>query len=260
MNLRETQAALQRFILTQDDAAVDVVTGDDRLSGPDRLGIYAYAYISRLVESLQQTYPALARVLGDEQFARTAQAYVRENPSRVTSIRYYGRTFPEYLDNRANESVDAMLADLARWEWALAAAFDGPDSVALPSSDLGRVAADRWPALCLRLSGSLQRVTLQTNAVDWWRFAAQDAPQPEAADDTAATEWAIWRSDLKTSFRSLAVDEAWMLDVALRGASFSELCAGLVQFAGDNDAPLRAATLLKSWSVAGWVTGLEFLE
>ena len=173
MNLRETQAALQGFILTQDDAPVDVVTGDDRLSGPDRLGIYAYAYLSRLVESLQQTYPAMARVLGDEQFARTARAYVRDNPSRVTSIRYYGHSFPDYLDNRATESVDAMLADLARWEWALAAAFDGPDSVALPLSESGR---SRGGPLASTLSASVRYAAAGDPADERSRMVALRCP------------------------------------------------------------------------------------
>jgi hypothetical protein len=260
MNLRETQAALQRSILAQGDAITGLVAGDERLSAADRLGIYAYAYESRLIEALQQTYPALARALGDEQFGSTARAFIREHPSRVASIRYFGRGLAEFLHDRASEPADAMLADLVRWEWALSAAFDGPDADALPVTALSDVPADHWPGLCLRMPGSLQRVALQTNAIDWWRFAVQDAVQPAAAIVTAATQWVVWRSGLATSFRSLPADEAWMLDAALRGSPFADLCAGLVEFAGDADAAPRAAMLLKSWCAAGWVVGLDFVE
>jgi hypothetical protein len=199
-------------------------------------------------------------VLGDERFARTARAFIHEHPSRVPSIRYFGRGLAEFLDDRASEPADAMLADLARWEWALSAAFDGPDADALPVTALASLPAGRWPALCLRMPGSLQRVALQTNAVDWWRFAVQDAVQPAAAIVTAATQWVVWRSGLATSFRSLPADEAWMLDAALRGSPFADLCAGLAEFAGVTDAARRAAMLLKSWWTAGWVVGLDFVE
>lgn len=259
MDLRQTQAALQRFILVHDDAIRSVVTGDERLSAGERLEIYAYAYESRLIESLQQTYPALAQVLGCERFADTARMFVHEQPSRVASIRYYGRGLADFLDARATDPAGAMLADLARWEWALSAAFDGPDTEALPDAALAEIPADRWPGLCLRMPGSLQRVTLQTNAVAWWRFAIQDAAQPAEAVMAPSTEWVIWRSGLATSFRSLPADEASMLAAALRGAPFADLCAGLVEFGGDENSPLRAATLLKSWWTAGWVVGLDFV-
>lgn len=260
MDLRETQAALQRFILNRDDAVVGAVTGDERLSALDRLGIYAYAYVSRLIESLQQTYPAVAHVLGDDRFADTARAFIQEHPSRVASIRYFGRTFADFLGERATDPAGAMLADLAHWEWALTAAFDGPDAEALALSALAEVPSDRWPGLCLRVHGALQRVSLQTNAVEWWRFAVQHGVPPESTCVTSHTEWVIWRSGLTTSFRSLPADEAWMLDAALRGRPFADLCGGLVQFAGNEASALRAATLLKSWWTAGWVVGFDFLE
>jgi hypothetical protein len=258
-DLRQTQTALQRFILAQDDAIRSIVTGDERLSAGQRLGIYAYAYESRLIESLQQTYPALAQVMGDERFVDTARAFVHQHPSRVASIRYFGRGLAEFLDVRATEPAGAMLADLARWEWTLSAAFDGPDASALPDTALGGVPADRWPGVCLRMPGSLQRVSLQTNAVEWWRFAIQDAAQPAAPVMTARTEWVVWRTGLATSFRSLPIDEARMLDAALRGAPFGDLCAGLVEFGEDDNSALRAATLLKTWWAAGWVVGLDFV-
>ncbi len=260
IELRRTQAAVQRFVLTQDDAATGLVTGNERLSASDRLGIYAYAYVSRLVDSLQQNFPAVAHVLGDDRFAETARAFIRRHPSRVASIRYVGRTFADFLDERATDPAGTMLADLARWEWALTAAFDGPDAEPLGPSALADVPAARWPGLCLRVHGALQRVALHTNAVEWWRFAVQDGPQPAMACVTIDTEWVIWRSGLATSFRSLPADEAWMLDTALRGAPFADLCAGLVEFASDANAAPRAATLLKSWWTAGWVVGLDFVE
>lgn len=260
MKLHETQAAFQRFILNRDDAVVGAVAGDERLSAPDRLGIYAYAYVSRLIESLQQTYPAAAHVLGDDRFADTARAFIREHPSRVASIRYYGRAFADFLGEHATDPAGEMLADLARWEWTLTAAFDGPDADALAQSALADVPADRWPGLCLRMHGSLQRVALHTNAVEWWRFAVQDGAQPATACVTADTEWVVWRSGLATSFRSLPADEVRMLDAALRGRSFASLCDGLVEFAGNDSAALRAATLLKSWWTAGWVVGFDLQE
>ncbi|HQR70738.1 MAG TPA: DNA-binding domain-containing protein [Burkholderiaceae bacterium] len=260
MNLHDIQAAFQRHVLSQDGAIVLAVAGTERLSARERLGIYSYAYVARLVESLGQSYPALQQVLGETQFETTARAFVGSHPSNVTSVRYYGREFSAFLEERATDATGAMLADLARWEWTLAAAFDGPDATPLPVHAAASVAPEDWAALQVRLHGSLQRVALSTDAVDWWRAATQEAARPATPRSTPTVEWVVWRQGLTTSFRSLAPDEAWAVDAALRGHPFGELCEGLVDFVGDEAAALRGATLLKSWLSEGWVTGLDRAE
>jgi hypothetical protein len=258
MNLRETQQALQARILAGDDRIAAAVIDDDRMSATERLGIYEFAYVARLIESLQQTYPAVLHVLGADSFRSLARAYVTESPSRVASIRYYGRTFDDFLERSTPEPANAMLGDLARWEWALTCAFDGADVTDLPLSALADIAPERWPALRLQLAAPLQRVNQNTNAVAWWRFAVQDAPQPESIVTSSHSDWAIWRSGLQTSFRSLPADEAWMLDAALRGCAFGDLCAGLVPFNDEAGAAGRAASLFKTWWLDGLVTGIHF--
>jgi hypothetical protein len=258
MDLRATQAALQARILTGDDAVAALIDDDERTSRNERLGIYAFAYSARLVESLQQTYPAVLHVLGADAFSQMAHAYIAGNPSRVASIRYYGRTFAGFLERELSEPGGLMLGDLARWEWALTCAFDGADADALPIDASAEVAPEQWPALRLQLPMSLQRTSHRTNATAWWRFAVQDAAQPDTITTTAMTEWVIWRTGLQTSFRSLPPDEAWMLDTALRGEPFADLCAGLANFTGEAAAAPRAASLLKSWWLGGWVTGFHY--
>lgn len=257
MNLHDIQAAFQRHVLNQDDAIEQAVAGTERLSARERLGIYTYAYMARLVESLGQSYPALLQVLGEAQFESTARAFVQRYPSRVRSVRYYGREFGNFLAERATDATGAMLAELACWEWTLAAAFDGPDASSLPVHAVAAVAPEDWARLQVRLHGSLQRVALSTDAVEWWRAATQDAARPATPRSTPTVEWVVWRQGLTTSFRSLAPDEAWAVDATLRGRPFGELCEGLIDFVGDEAAALRGAILLKSWLTEGWVTGLD---
>jgi len=70
-------------------------------------------------------------------------------------------------------------------------------------------------------------------------------------------EWVIWRSDLKTYFRSLKSDEACAIDCVLEGQSFATLCERLAGFGHADNAPMRAATLLSQWFNDGWVVGLD---
>ena len=84
--------------------------------------------------------------------------------------------------------------------------------------------------------------------------AGTDPPQPERSPE--AVEWLVWRSALENYFRSLDPVEATALDAALRGASFAEICAGLSEHLAEEEIPLRAASLIATWSESGLLSGL----
>jgi hypothetical protein len=80
------------------------------------------------------------------------------------------------------------------------------------------------------------------------RSALERGEPPPALRAQAPRNWLIWRKGLAIHWRSIEADEAWALDACAREASFAELCAGLCDFTGEAEAPLRAATLLKQWA------------
>jgi len=51
------------------------------LSVADRLGIYRNAYRVRLIEALDDTYPVLHALLGDEVFIALSWEFVADHPS-----------------------------------------------------------------------------------------------------------------------------------------------------------------------------------
>ena len=252
------QSTLQRRILGEETAIEREVVEGDRFSARDRLAIYAHAYTARLVEALRINYPAVAHVLGEEQFDALAREFVARHPSHTASIRWFGRSLADFLEDRATEATGVLLADLARWEWALAAAFDGPDSQPMAINTLGEVPARHWPDLRFGFAHSLQRATLRTNAVEWWRFAVQHDDQPTAAIIAEPIDWVIWRAGLATSFRSTPHDEARMLESALHGSSFAELCADLAECVRHDDVALQAVSFVKSWCAAGWIVSCRW--
>ena len=257
MQLQHIQHAFQDHVLRGDAAIAGLVRDSGTLGVPERLAIYTHAYSSRLTEALREGFPALARTVGDEAFARLARSYIEERPSVFASIRWFGHALPEHLDARAVDDHGAMLGDLARWEWTLAAAFDGADEAAVGLEAAATVPAQDWPHLRVRLHGNLQRTATTTNAIEFWRAATAGAGQPALALHTKPIEWIAWRRDLATSFRSLDAGECLALDAAGRGQAFGELCAGLAVRVGDEAAPLHAVTFLKQWLADGWVAGLS---
>lgn len=255
--LAETQAALQRALCGGQRGVESLIVSDDRLAAGPRLEIYAQAYLARLAGALAEAYPAVRQIAGAARFERLARGYVAAYPSRSASIRWLGREFGDFLGTRGVGPRSRGLAELARWEWSLSLAFDAADATPADERALAGLAPGDWARLRLRFVPSLQRIDLATNALHWWRAATRGAPRPARWRRGSRVAWVAWRQGLTPSFRSLAPEEARALDAAVSGSTFAELCEGLAAAVGTEDAPLRAATLLKSWIAEGWIAAFE---
>ncbi|MET0988782.1 MAG: DNA-binding domain-containing protein [Steroidobacteraceae bacterium] len=256
MRLTELQQAVQATVLRGDRAAEHLVRGTAHFDVPSRLQVYEHAFHERLVEALNVTYPALHGVLGDVKFRQLTGAFVRRVPPRHFSIRYFGREMDSFIASELTGRKAIVLSDLARWEWGLAAAFDAADSESLTAAQLAAIDPGEWAQLRFHLSPSLQRLSISSNAVQWWRFATQHTARPTRWRLVMPRDWAVWRSELATFFRSLPADEAQAIAVVGAGQSFAAVCDVLSEIHGV-DAPVRAAALLQQWLRDGWIAGVQ---
>ena len=200
-SLREAQRALQRAIVAE---SAPPAAGDDAA----RLAIYRHAWRARLASALRANYPALARALGDERFERVANDYARSHPSRHYSIRWHG----EWL---AGTFSDGRLADLARMEWALDAAFDAADARVADEAFLGRVPVERWDDLSLAPHHSVSVLRLTWDVEPHWRALRAGEAAPARAPRRHPHTMLAWRKGLDACWRTCSWHEARAL-LALR--------------------------------------------
>ncbi len=118
--LATLQGDFQQYLLRGDPAIGARVTGTARVPAATRLAVYGGAYRARLAEALATTYAALAKLL-DADFEELAQAYVASHDSPYFSVRYYGEDLARFLESEERYAAAPLLADLARWEWAMTA-------------------------------------------------------------------------------------------------------------------------------------------
>jgi hypothetical protein len=246
MDLAQLQQAFQAHVLRGDAAIADEIQGDARFPPALRLGIYSGAYAQRLVEVLGESFPAVQTALGARRFAALISEFVHQHPSRFRSARAYGEELAPWLTARLSGPRGTGLADLARFDWAVAGAFDAADRPALEPASLATVAPAHWSCLQFEFSPTLRRVSVSSNCVPWWRFACAGQAQPSRWRTTGAQQWLVWRRELAVFYRRLSEPETRVLEAALAGHSFGELCELL-------DGPARAARLLHGWFSAGLV-------
>jgi hypothetical protein len=252
--LPQIQGDFQSYLLRGDAAIESHVLGTGRVPIATRLGIYGDGYCARLVEALQANFPVLTELLGETDFEKLGTAYVRSHDSPFYSIRYYGNALADFLATDSEYEGAPVLAELARWEWAMTEVFDAADAESIGVSELASVAPAEWADLRLELDPSLRRLTLAWNAPQIWKAVSDGAAVPEVAFSPEPVQWLLWRQDLRTYFRSLEPGEAQALEAAREGQSFGELCALLCEEFGEAQAPARAAEFLRGWVESGLLT------
>jgi len=252
--LPDIQAAFQRFLLTGDSEVASHVVGTARVPAKARLDIYGDGYRSRLIEALEASFPVLAELLGEADFHTLASKYVSTHESIFFSIRYYGGEMAQFLASDADYSKAPLLAELASWEWAMAAAFDAADAAAIDTGILGRIAPEDWAELRFEWSPSVQVLALEWNAPDLWKAVTEgraEHPEPSLQAETAS--WLIWRTDLQIYFRSLTAEETAAVTASRAGQSFGELCLSLCEHFGETEAARQAAGYLRGWVESGLI-------
>jgi len=249
--LADIQEAFQRFLLAADSEIESHVVGTDRVPVQTRLGIYGDGYRSRLIEVLESTYPVLANLLGEADFQTLGTKYVATHESTFFSVRYYGDQMAEFLAADAEYSKVPLLAELAKWEWAMAAAFDAADAEPIDSAVIAQVAPEDWAELRFEWSPSVQVMALEWNVPELWKAVTADTQRPEPSLEPAS--WLIWRRELQIYFRPLATEEATVIAASRAGQSFGELCVLLCEHLDESEASLHAAGFLRGWVQSGLI-------
>ncbi|HEY2370820.1 MAG TPA: DNA-binding domain-containing protein [Polyangiaceae bacterium] len=143
-------------------------TGNARVTPIGQLDIYREQFWIRHVNCLREDFPVLLALVGDEKLEAIVAEYLAAHPPKKFQLRHLGESLADFLATRD----DALLADLARVEWAFIDAFDAPDAPPLDPTVIAAIAEDDWPNARLVLHPSLQllRLAHPTNAMRdaWW--------------------------------------------------------------------------------------------
>ena len=274
MKLAELQSLFQAAVLTgdaEDVAILDVVAPPRGADRATMMGVYVNAYRLRLAEFLDEDYPALRVLLGDDDFEALVEAYIDANPSRLRNARWYTTRLPEFMQESENWSANALAIGLALFERALTDAYDAADAPALSIETLAEFSPQDWPRLGFTFHPSLRLIDVAAGVLDAYAAATADERDEEAArsaeEDEGALEHrpmaasegetiAIWRADLDPAYRQLDPDEYLALFEAMAGQSFGDICQ-LVAFQNEGQsATERLARFLVTWFSEGLVIGV----
>lgn len=251
------QQVFAHYLVRREGEATALIRGDEKADARERMDLYAGAYLARLVEVLEDHYPGLWGLVGDEQFRQLCRDYIAACPSSFRSIRHFGHRMAEFLEETSPYSSYPQLAEMARFEWAQGEVFDAANRDPVDETGLQAVPPEQWGLMSFDFIPAMRLLDLRWNVPPIWQALERGESPPEAGAREFPVAWLVWRQDLDPRWRPLEVDEAWALQRALAGDDFATLCEGLLEWVDVGDAPLRAATLLRSWLDNGLICAVN---
>jgi len=153
-----------------------VVSGS--LPAADRVEVYRSGYVARLVECLEDDYPALRHALGAGPFAQLCRGFIRENPPASPSLNYYGAPFAGYCAARP-ERWRVPASELAQLEWALVEAIHAEEGERLDIDRLAQLSPEQWSRARLVPSPALRLLTTSCAVAEHYQAFQEGNAVPE---------------------------------------------------------------------------------
>jgi hypothetical protein len=110
---------------------------------PRRFGVYRNNVLSGLIEALQESFPAVRRLVGEECFRAMARLYAILSPPRSAVMLQYGADFPAFIAGFEPTAALPYLPEVARIERAWLEAYHAMEAVQLDPATLATVAPTR---------------------------------------------------------------------------------------------------------------------
>ncbi|MBC2669783.1 putative DNA-binding domain-containing protein [Novosphingobium piscinae] len=230
------QADFRAWLVEADEAA------GARLGPTAGLAVYQNNYRASLMGSLEATFPRLELWLGSSAFAAAAAHYADQHPPHSWTLDAFGARFADALVGLYPD--DPEVAELARIEWAVGQAFVAADAAPV---DPAMLAAVNWDTAGLQFVQSLVRLELVSNADALWLALVAEEQPPAVVVERSATTLLVWRQGFESVMRRADPAEITLLELALAGHSFAELCGKLALQFDETAAVAMAGHQLGRW-------------
>jgi hypothetical protein len=135
---------IYNFIRNNSEHFPQIIAGG-QLTELEALNVYRQGYFARVVDALNENYPAIGRLAGDENFLGVAKEFINDHPSKEFNINNLSQDFADYLGKLEITQDYPFLVDLARLEWQRSRLFNVKDQQGLNNEDLLRALETEKP-------------------------------------------------------------------------------------------------------------------
>lgn len=205
------------------------------------LELYHRQYWFRILDSLEEDFPGLIRLIGKDEYWRTAEQYLLEHPSHSFTLRHLGVRLKDALEQHIGDAAMRRRAvAVAEIEFALMTAFEAPDALAIsPERIAGGSLFTLHPAVIL--------LEHKANASDW----LHDETTQWFDDGKAHFHCAVWRTTSHALRHASISDQAFRMLGQIRHRAMT-LNEWLAECADDVPDPDTLSEWFSEWRDCGW--------
>ncbi len=180
----------------------DVFLPSRELTSEERVGVYAEMYFARLIEVLEEEFPALTHLLGRDCAHELFRAYVSAHPSRHYSLNVLGKQLERFVRDEAEAfEPRAFAVELTRLERALQDVFDAPECTSLSADAIAAVPQDCWARARLVPIPAFALFAFEHPVNAWYQAFKDGAPHPVPGPQPSwvavfRQDGRVWRMDL----------------------------------------------------------------
>jgi hypothetical protein len=171
------------------------ISGNERLSPVEQLEIYREQFWLRHTSSLVEDFPGLGGILGQADWEKLAEQYLREVVPDSYTLRDLGSRLPEVIERASWLPHQALCLDMARLELAYIEVFDALDTPPLAPERLAAIPEDSFGDARLVVAPSVRLVSVRYPVADLRRKLRAQTEEPVAIPDQSPQQLVVYRRD-----------------------------------------------------------------
>lgn len=260
-----------RTPLSMRPIAESFIKPNDRLTSLERLEIYNRQYWFRLLDILYDDYPGIRAIIGDGAFHEMSKAYLEKYPSRSFTLRNLGSKLERFLTEQPQWAGErqAMVLDMARFEWAQVVAFDGPANpvispAVVAKTDPRKLKLSLQPYLTMLdmaypLDDFIMAVKRQSDALRSEASNAIETPgkrkkhKPIRLPRAKKTQLVVHRYDNMLFYKRLEPAAFEILSQLNAGRPLAKACEIAIAKSARPIEPAQLGKWFQVWSELGWL-------
>lgn len=251
------------------DVAAQFIKPNKDLSSFERLEIYNKQYWFRLLDSLQEDFPGLNTVLGDQCFEELCVAYLVAYPSRSYTLNHLGAQLAKFIQEEPEivHPHSQLAYEVACMEWAEIVAFDAQEKSSLSHHSLQNVYAE---ALVLQLQPHITILELNY-ALDNFLLQLNKGTDKSVESNAISIRtsktikvlrpkrqhmfMAVHRLDNAVYYKRLNSDQYFLLKALSEGKTLAQSCRDLLSEKRSSEVTILAQKLnqyFTAWMELNW--------
>lgn len=279
MQLREVQSLfidamypeVQKGKVKKDKATIPIekfIKPSAKRSAYDCLASYRGSVRGGLLQALQDIYPVMNKLLGEQAFEGLSRQYINKNPSRSPNIAEYSAylyevnaslsdvniSFADFIDSFTPLENYPYMADVARLEWSWHEVFNEADDTPLNLEALGLMSPEQHLNLKFRRPYASRLIRSPWPIHKIWtsnQNSNQDAEKDETVELIRDDYYLlIWRHGYEMKIDPLSESEWTFLQQLEQTTCFSHAIEQLLQsHPNENISELFASVISQGWIV-----------